>query len=162
MFSKAYQIAKDFTRPVTLAWRTANDTVNAGLATFIVVNKEGWIITAAHILDIGNTRIKHETEIKEYEAKRAAITADASLSKSQRQKQNSRLIWNPEWITNNSLWWCHDGAILAELHVDAAADIAIARLDNFPATSLVRFPKFNDPAKDPAPACSLCRLGFPF
>jgi hypothetical protein len=162
MFSKAYQVAKNFTRPVTLAWRTTNGTVQAGLATFIVVNKDGWIITAAHILEIGNMRAKHQAEIQDYNAKREAIANDQSLSPGQRKKQNSRLVWNPEWITDNSLWWCQDGARLAELYVDIAADMAIARLTGFDVNSIPVFPKFNDPTKDPAPACSLCRLGFPF
>lgn len=162
MFSKAYQVVKNFTRPVTLAWRTADGSVSASLATFIVVNKDGWIITAAHILETGNLRAQHATKIEEYERRRAEIAADASLSKSQRQKQNSRLVRDPSWITHNSLWWCQDGVTIGELYVDAAADMAIARLDKFDASSITIFPKFNDPAKDPAPACSLCRLGFPF
>jgi hypothetical protein len=162
MFSKAYQVAKNFTRPVAISWRTANGNVQAALATFIVVNKDGWVITAAHVMQIGSLRLKHAAEKQDYDSRRAAIASDPALSSGQRKKQNSRLVFNPEWITDNSLWWCQDGAVLTELYVDEPADMAIGRLSGFDVSTVSNFPKFRDPSTDPAPACSLCRLGYPF
>jgi hypothetical protein len=162
MFSIAYQVARNFTRPVAMSWRTMNGNVKCGLATFVVVNKEGWIITAAHVLNIGAVRAQHVAERQSYDAKRAAITVDPNLSSSQRKKQIRRLIPNPEWITDNSLWWCQDRAVASAIYVDVQADVAIAKLENFDTSSIQVYPKFKDPQTNPLPACSLCRLGFPF
>jgi hypothetical protein len=162
MFSTAYQVARNFTRPVATSWRAMNGTVNCGLATFIVVNKDGWIITAAHVLNVNSLRVQHMAEKESYDAKRAAIAADSNLSPGQRKKQNRQLIPNHNWITDSSLWWCQDGVVASALYVDVKADMAIAKLDNFDTSKIMVFPKFKDPSSDPPPACSLCRLGFPF
>jgi hypothetical protein len=162
MFSTAYQVARKFTRPVATSWRNFNGDVKCGLATFIVVNKEGWIITAAHVLNMGSVHAQHLTERQVYDAKRASIAADANLSSGQRKKQNSRLIPNPDWVTHYSHWWCQDKTVASVIHFDVEADLAIAKLDNFDINTIQAYPKFKDPTSDPLPACSLCRLGFPF
>lgn len=162
MFSAAYQVVRSFTRPVAMSWRTMNGNVKCGLATFIVVNKDGWIITAAHVLNISSARAQHVIEKQAYDAQRSAIATDPNLSSGQRKKQNSRLIPNPDWITDDSLWWCQDKAVASAVYVDAAADMAIVKLENFDTSTIQIYPKFKDPSTDPPPACSLCRLGFPF
>ena len=50
MFQKAYQIASNFTQPLIIHTRLKNGLVESGLASFVVVNKEGWILTCAHVL----------------------------------------------------------------------------------------------------------------
>jgi len=132
------------------------------LATFIVVNKEGWIVTAAHVLNDMIACQQHTKELKDYEDQRAAIASDSSLSSSQRKKMNSKLIFNKDWITTQSLWWCQDGVIAEAIHADPVSDVAVIKLANFNTASIPVFPKFNPPELDPPPAGSLCRLGFPF
>lgn len=51
MFKKAYAIASHFTHPVLMSSRFENGKVESGIGSFIIINKEGWIITAAHILN---------------------------------------------------------------------------------------------------------------
>jgi len=162
MFSTAYQVARNFTRPVAMSWRLMNGEVKCGLATFMIVNKDGWIITAAHVLTIGTLHTQHATARQAYEVRRAEIAADPTLSSSQRKKRNGQNFANPEWITDYSFWWCQDKAMATSFHVDTQADIAIAKLDNFDTSAIQVYPKFKDPSSDPPPACSLCRLGFPF
>lgn len=162
MFSTAYNIVKNFTRPVALSSRLANGTVRCGLATFVVVNKDGWIVTAAHILNDLALLQTHLAEKQEYERRRAAIAANATLSAKERKKQNSRLVFNPEWITNQSFWWCADRAVAQDFQVDQQTDVAIAKLRSFDISGITTFPVFKKPDSDPPPACSLCRLGFPF
>jgi len=50
MFSKAYEIVSQFTRPVFFLKKIDGKTRYSG-GTFIILNNEGWIITAAHLLD---------------------------------------------------------------------------------------------------------------
>ena len=122
MFSTAYSVARNFTRPVAMSARLANGTVRCGLATFIIVNKAGWILTAGHVLNDLALLQLHTIEKQAYDAKRAAIAADVTLSHKERKTQNTRLIYNPEWITNQSFWWCDDRAVMRELYLDKQAD----------------------------------------
>ncbi len=162
MFSAAYDVVRNFTRPVIVSTRFANGVVRCGLATFIVVNKDGWVVTAAHVLNDLMMWRRHVIEKKQLEEKRAAIMVDGTLSKGQRRKALDRLVLNREWITNASLWWCQDGAIGQVWHVDSVADVAVVKLDGFDTGGISTFPVFKSPADNPPPAGSLCRLGFPF
>jgi hypothetical protein len=47
MFSHAISIATQYTRPVIVCKRLLNKQVSSGVASFIVLNDEGWILTAA-------------------------------------------------------------------------------------------------------------------
>ena len=49
MFAKAVGIASQFTRPVILSRLFYDKSVESGMGAFVVVNDEGWIITAAHV-----------------------------------------------------------------------------------------------------------------
>jgi hypothetical protein len=162
MFAAAYRTASNFTRPVAISTRLADGTIRCGLATFIVVNKEGWILTAAHVLNDQVLLKQHLAEKQQYDVKRAAIAADSSLSPKERKKQNTHLVFNPQWVTNSSFWWCSDTARAQEFQLDPMADVAIARLQNFDTGGISVFPVFKNPAEDPPPGGSLCRLGFPF
>lgn len=50
MFSKACEIVSQFTRPVFFPKTNNGETRYSG-GTFVILNNEGWIITAAHLLD---------------------------------------------------------------------------------------------------------------
>ena len=52
MFSKAVPLAAGFTRPVVISSRTTEGVCAASIGTYVVVNREGWILTAGHLLDI--------------------------------------------------------------------------------------------------------------
>jgi len=51
MFAEACEIAKQFTRPVVISRRDQNGKCSASIGTFVVVNKEGWALTAWHIVE---------------------------------------------------------------------------------------------------------------
>ena len=52
MFSKAVPIAAGFTRPVVISSRTAQGECAGTIGAYVVVNREGWILTAGHLLEI--------------------------------------------------------------------------------------------------------------
>ena len=52
MFSKAVPIAAGFTRPVVISSRTAQGECTATIGAYVVVNREGWILTTSHLLEI--------------------------------------------------------------------------------------------------------------
>ena len=51
MFSHAYEIAFQYTLPVIVSSRTLGNTVQCGGGAFVVINREGWILTVAHIFE---------------------------------------------------------------------------------------------------------------
>ena len=67
MFSTAYGIARKYTRPVMICKRFENKSVGAGLATFILLNKEGWALTAAHVMSEMIVAQQHTKERAEYQ-----------------------------------------------------------------------------------------------
>jgi hypothetical protein len=162
MFSAACNVARNFTRPVIISKRFENGKVNCGLATFVVVNKEGWIVTAAHVLNAMRASQDHAQQKARYEAEVARIRNDQNLSVKQRHRSLEKIKPNPKWIINQSLWWSQDPARATQFFVDPLSDVAIAQLRDFDTSRIAVFPAFNSSAPDPAPGSSLCRLGFPF
>jgi len=51
MFQKAYSIAAEFTRPVIFSRLQFDGTCSSSLSAFVVINSDGWIVTASHIIE---------------------------------------------------------------------------------------------------------------
>jgi len=49
MFSEALQIVTKYTLPVIFSRRFRRGQISSSMGTFVVVNPEGWILTADHI-----------------------------------------------------------------------------------------------------------------
>lgn len=135
MFSKAYTLATAFTRPVIISTVRISGACSAAIGSFVVVNDDGWIITAAHI-------------VKEYQnletAKQTTLTNPM----------------DPNGIKDYSFWWCSDGSKLQDIALLESGDLAVGRLVPFDRAQ--KYPTFKDPDKPIAFGTSLCRLGFPF
>ena len=152
MFADACEKAMKFTRPVIISTRTFDGNTTSGCATYFVINKDGWILTAAHIFQSNIQFREDRKKIAEYQR----------LLKEDPEKAVS----DPKWITNHSFWWGNDKARLAEAYINMEIDIAVGRLELVNGNSTVpltvnEYPIFKDPAKM-RPGTSLCRTGFPF
>jgi hypothetical protein len=75
MFSKAVSKVKNFISPVVISYRCYNGTVNSGGGTIVIVNKEGWFISAAHIFRLIPISKQHAIEIANYEIEVAKLKA---------------------------------------------------------------------------------------
>lgn len=162
MFATAVDIASKYTFPVIISTRLFNGTVSCGCASFIVINQDGWILTAAHVLQDLVLFQKHEKERAAYEKTHTEIRENPKLSRGQRKNQLSRLQKNNEWITKHSFWWGWDGLQVSSFQIDTLADLAVGKLDPFDPQKVKSYPVFRNPAKPLPPGTSLCRLGFPF
>jgi hypothetical protein len=163
MFAHAVSLASQYTRPIIISQRLENRAVSSGVATFVLLNKEGWALTAAHVLqDLGTAQL-HKKERDDFLAAVQAINSNDKLSPGKRKHEINQLRKNWEWITNYSVWWSVDGVGFDTIHFDGPADLAVAKL-NGPIDKLVvgAFPVFADPVKPLPQGSSLCRLGFPF
>lgn len=161
MFAEAYSLAKHFTQPVIISTRMADGTVDCGCGAFVILNEEGWIITAAHLWDSHFTFQRHSQEISEYNSQIQEIKRDQGLSERQRQAEIDKLKSNPKWITNHSFWWGKDGIQLKDIKPFADADLVIGRLDPFDTKSVKTYPILKRPETLDI-GTSLCKLGYPF
>lgn len=161
MFAEAYKIASQFTRPVVISVRRFDGSLENSQAAFVILNKDGWIATAAHVFELETEHKASTREIADYDRKVADIEGEASATDKQKRKRKDRLSPNRKWITNISWWWGQDSVGLQDIKMLPAADLAIGRLEPFDASTVLRYPVLKNP-KDLPWGTSLCKLGYPF
>lgn len=162
MFAKAYALASEFTQPVIISTRLYDGKVECAVAAFVVLNKDGWILTAAHVWDSFMARREHLKQIRRHDAAVQAIHSDAALSARQKAKKLRQLKTNRRWITDHAFWWARDRVRETECHALRDLDLAVARLEPFDPALIKAYPTIKDPSKNMDPGTSLCRLGYPF
>ena len=131
MFSQAYDIASIYTQPVLISNRTFNGEVKSGLGSFVIINDEGWIITAAHILNSLIAFQKHSIEIQDYNNKILDIENDPKLSSKAKSNKKKKIRPNSKWIINSSHWWGHDNHKINQFNIFNENDIAIGQIENY-------------------------------
>ncbi len=146
MFNKAYNIANKYTHPLIVAMRFFDGTVESGLGSFIVLNKEGWVITAAHNLGAAFMFNQHKDEMKIYDQKKA---------------QNPELAPNNKWITDFAILLSGQKINILESYIYQEHDLAFLRIDPQILHGQTIFPKIIN-SNTISPGTSLCKLGFPF
>jgi len=162
MFATAVAHAHKFTAPVVISSKTLEGKVASACGAFVVINNEGWIVTAAHVFDAQRVLAEHRKAHAEYLATRKTIENDTSLKANKKRKMISRLPFSENWLESVSLWWGNDRLKTGDVHMNLLADIAITRLQNFnPAPDQI-YPVFGNPSAKLPPGTSLCKIGFPF
>ena len=163
MFVHAFRLASAFTRPVVISTRTARGDCRGVVAACTVVNRDGWVLTAAHVLDLLR---RFEDEAGRFRAYRAEARdleqATASFDKARKRKLRHIDIPPPDSARDCSAWWGTDGAVLRDVRLMPASDLALGRLEPFDPAGVAHYPAFKVPDADYAPGRSLCRLGFSF
>lgn len=163
MFRAAVEQAEGYTRPVVMSMRMWRGDVGAGVGSFVVVNDEGWIVTAAHVFEPGQKFADHADVVKDARDEIAAIESQVGLDARRRTRQIERIRANvpDDTMTEISYWWAMDGVALGDVGLAAEIDLAVARLDPIP-IGITNYPIFKNPDVNFKPGTSLCRLGFPF
>ena len=158
MFAKACERVYKFTRPLIISTRTVDGTVSSSCGTFIIINPEGWILTAGHLFDSFvkyQQDMKKIKEVEEINARKASMTVPGAMT------LPDTIQLDPKWITNHSFWWGGDGLRITSVYVNREIDIALAKLDGFRPDMVQEYPIFRDP-DTMRPGTSICRTGFPF
>jgi hypothetical protein len=161
MFAKACKQAGGFTRPVVTMKRFFDGSTESGCGAFIVINADGWALTAAHLFFARDTLQRHARNITDYFMRIHTIQQDPRLSDGQKHRRIFRLKANPRWITSHAFWWGGDGVELRDVRALPEGDLALGRLDPFDPEAFPAYPVFKDPERLDA-GTSLCRLGYPF
>jgi len=161
MFASAVTEAAKFTRAVLISTRLHSGKVETGCNTYILVNADGWVLTAGHSLHALMKFDEDKPKYDSYTAARAAIEADKTLAKGKRQKKIGALGLDPTWISNVSYLW-GQGVTAPLYHYDGLADLAAIKLENLNLPPDQGFPRFGDGNAELPQGTSLCKLGFPF
>ena len=163
MFSEAIARASKFTIPVVISSRTAGGRCRCEIGAGVVVNPEGWVLTAGHVLALIRSQ---QAAVQAFRA-RPAAAPDAPrksgwLARRRNRKCPAEEAPDPEVVRDHSVWWGTDGATLHDVTLDAANDLAVGRLQPFDPQQISYYPVFKRPDADYRPGRSLCRLGFSF
>ena len=161
MFSRAYEIASQYTRPLIISHRFYDGKVQSGLGSFILINQEGWILTAAHLIEPINTFNQHVKAMREFNKNRMAIDQHPNLSVKAKLQKKQELQPNHRWITNLSHWWGDDKHKIKQFKIFKENDIAIGKIEDYNPEFCKQYPVFKDPSKLKI-GTSVCKLGFPF
>jgi hypothetical protein len=163
VFSKALAQAEHYTLPVIFTRAHRNGQISSGCGTLIVLNPEGWFLTAAHLaLEIG-VQAAHAQEAAAYDDQVSVITNDPNLHPKEKRRRIRLLKENPLWITNQAVMWgLTNPSAVHRIHSNPYADIAVGRLEPFDPACIKVYPIFKNPAEPMLAGTSLCRLGFPF
>ncbi len=154
MFANACARVTEFTRPVVISTRHQDGSVTTECATFIVLNSDGWIMTAAHVYDSYKkyqSDVNKANEINEINERRVDKPGEPS----------SKIKLDPTMIINHSFWWGWDGAKLVNGFYDRQLDLLVGKLEGFDPSWVRHYPVFRDPDTI-RPGTSVCRSGFPF
>lgn len=160
MFADAVDKANNFTRPIVISFQKYSGKCETGIGAFVVINKEGWVVTAGHILQqlnqLGQQAIANTKKIGDMKA----LQDDSSLTRKERQRQERALKPKQDEITKCSAWWSFDGSSIDGGHLLGGIDIGFAQLRNFDPSWISEYPIFNEDGLRPGQ--SLCRIGYPF
>lgn len=161
MFASACKRASEYTYPVVIRRRFFDRTVHCSCGAFIVLNEDGWIVTAAHLWNAYFTYQEHAAEILEHRRRIDAIREDPALNFEQKNARIGLLKTNPAWLTHVSYMWGRDGVRLADMKFLPDGDLVIGRLDPFDPHRQSVYPVIKHPSSLDI-GTSLCRLGYPF
>ncbi len=161
MFAKAYEKAVKFTLPVIVSTINYEGRVECGCGAYTVLNKDGWILTSAHVVHSYTNYIQHREQMRKYTEALEDIRSRPGLDEKQRKKKISGLKSYPGWIVNHSFWWGRDGVVLKDISALKEGDIMIGRLEPFDGRNAIEYPVFKNPDRMRF-ATNLCKLGFPF
>ncbi|MBI5575492.1 MAG: trypsin-like peptidase domain-containing protein [Deltaproteobacteria bacterium] len=161
MFADACKLASRYTYPVITARRYFDRSTECSCAAFVVLNENGWILTAAHLLAAEDALQKSSKEISAYYGKILGIQSEQDISLEEKRRKISRLKTNPKWLTNVSFRWGQESMRLGEVRLLPEADLAVGRLEPFDPEMFRPYPVVKDPSSLDV-GTPLCKLGYPF
>ena len=163
MFQGAIKKAKQYTLPVVVSYRRQDGTTGSLIGAFIVLNEDGWILTAAHIVSEMQRFAQELNAYNDYTAQQASLGAEGKLTRAERKKKIRSFVKPPKnSVTNFSPWWGRDGWRVDSFQLNPLADVAIGQIIGFDKTRVKTYPVFKNPAVNFDVGENLCKLGFPF
>ena len=148
MFADACEKMMKCTFPIMASRHFIDGSVESGIGAFVVINPEGWALTAGHVL-------KSVLQHKECSEKIRAVDEWNAAHPDQPKEKDGT------WSDSHSFWFGIPGVGLETAYINTELDIAVFKLSNFKAEYVKEYPTFKDPDKLRV-GTTVCRLGFPF
>lgn len=162
MFREAIKTATKFTRPIVTSWLTVDGNCGTGLGACVVLNRDGYFLTAHHIIALLDEMGRQTRICDTFETEKTRIEADATLDHREKRKQIRALLRpTKQSIRRFSPWFGDDALRISGGNSLVAVDLAVGKWDNFDARSVSEYPRLKNPASMPT-GVSLCKLGYPF
>lgn len=137
-------MATQFTFPYLGLRRRASGALDSMVAAFVVLNEEGWVLTAAHVID-------------EIVSAQRDVDGDTSEAAS-----------GDDPCTHHVEVWAIPGfdrarPRITEAIVRGVADLAVVKLEPFDSERVSSFATLRDELEEPiSQGMSVCRFGYPF
>lgn len=161
MFKKAYEVSSKFTFPLIVAIRFYDKTLEFGLGAFVIINDDGWIMTAAHNVLAPFVFNEHQEKIKDYTDKVERINSNNKLNEKQRKALARAIKPNMKWVTDFAIFLGGQLVKIEEFYIYPEHDIAFFRLEKKAISGITNFPKIINPDSI-SPGTSLLKVGYPF
>jgi hypothetical protein len=164
MFADAYEIASEYTFPVIISSIDTKGACKAAIGSFVIVNREGWALTAAHIFKECLSLQESCATVQDYESKKSKIEGDDSLTAKQKKAQLRKLKKPSAKASKaSSVLWCVPHArVNPNVRTVPGIDLAVFKFEGIRLPDGFRPPELKDSTKPLRPGTSLARLGFPF
>ncbi|HTE13923.1 MAG TPA: hypothetical protein VK642_02485 [Burkholderiales bacterium] len=164
MFRTGYAIARNFTLPLILSKKNVDGKCSTGIGTCVVLNDEGWIVTAGHMLSQYTEMMKSAIKVRDHEVQRTAIDNDKSIDHKERRNRLVKLgkLKPNETARCSITTGLPASAKISRMISIPVVDLGLAKIDGFDPKWISQYPVFKDPEKAFEPGVSLCKLGFPF
>jgi hypothetical protein len=146
---------------VVISRRYFDRSADTACGAFLVINDEGWIVTAAHLLSPFDRIARDAESIVEYYAAIHEIGREEGIPPEERAERIRRVPHDPRWITNLFYWWGMDGVSLRDVRPLPEGDLVLGRLVPFDPDAWPAYPTFKSPRELPV-GTTLCKLGYPF
>lgn len=144
-------------------WRTHKGDLNTSVGALVVLNSDGWVLTASHIVEMMQKLRSSWEEFQAIKSSIEAVEKNSALPVQVQRKKIAKLMKGKGGlVTDFSIFWGFPGSEPIEFRGIEGLDFAVARLGNFDSDSVKTYPLLKDPARDLLPGTSLCKLGYPF
>lgn len=148
MFADACENMMKCTFPLISSKHMVDGSSSSGIGTFVVINPDGWAITAAHVLI---EMVQHRESVRKLNELREWNSSHPEEIRTP----------DPKWSDHHSIWLGIPGAEIETAYLNTEIDLAVFKMKNFRKDSVKYYPTFKDPSKLRV-GTSICRLGFPF
>jgi hypothetical protein len=163
MFSKACSIARNFTKPIIISHRTHSGECKAGIGAMVIINEDGWFVTAWHIIQQIKKLQELNQQYKDLMSQREALENDEKIKNHEKiRRLKSDLKINPNAVTNFSFFGGWQEVQMGKIHYLTEVDLAIGQLTNFDKSKVSSYPEFKVSNSPMDQGKSLCKLGYPF
>ena len=157
MFKKAIKKNLDYTRPLFIGERLFNSTkVNSGISSFIILNKDGYVLTCKHVAEKIVVANELEQKYRNY------LNEINDKTVKEMKEITKKYGYNEDELVQvkNIFMNCFENGFLEQIIFHKNYDLAVIKFTHFDNVNTDTFPTFTDNNIEPGE--SVCKLGFPW